>query len=699
MGINLAMIGYLDHNSYKESVAVNHSGLTHYLRKISKRMSGYSKVSKLAITCTPGWPTGSNSYWSQSEGSTLLNTRYDPTNVGWRGRLTVKSNIYQRRYSTGCTKTVTDKINDLSIRSQANPSLPIDRNLYKMICDPELLYLAYNNIKSKPGNMTPGIVPTTLDGISLEEIMKIKESLKDESFQFKPGRRIQIPKPKGGTRPLTIAPPRDKIVQEAMRMVLEAIYNPLFSNNSHGFRTNHSCHSAWKQIFTTFKATSWVIEGEIKKCFDSIDHQKLISLIETKIKDKQFVKLIWKSLRAGYFEFRVLENNLIGTPQGSIISPILANIYLDQLDRFVEELRINFDKGSKPRVSPSYTKIRYLKKLAEKAVPRDVASIKEIHKKLLNTEYTLHNDPGFKRLFYVRYADDWIIGIRGSNKDAIEIKNSIHDYLKSIDLTLSAEKTKITNLNTDTIKFLGIEMTRSSHIKYHSTPNRRDIIQRNPMRLRVLAPMNDIKAKLRMNKFIVENIVAPKFIWKDYTHKQIIQLYNSVLRGYLNYYSFVHNYSRLSTHLYWILKGSCAKLLAAKFSLKSTRKVMNKFGKDLTFKEPLKGEDRNNNKPQDPKKVTETRFYKPNFTGNYLDFKTSGEAPILKMSPISISSLEKLACTACGSRYRIEMHHIRMMKDLNPKLSYIDKLQAKIRRKQIPLCRPCHLEKHRLTKQ
>lgn len=119
-----------------------------------------------------------------------------------------------------------------------------------MICDPELLYLAYNNIKSKPGNMTPGIVPvpvpvpTTLDGISLEEIMKIKESLKDESFQFKPGRRIQIPVPKGGTRPLTIAPPRDKIVQEAMRMVLEAIYNPLFSNNSHGFRTNHSCHSA-----------------------------------------------------------------------------------------------------------------------------------------------------------------------------------------------------------------------------------------------------------------------------------------------------------------------------------------------------------------------------------------------------------------------------------------------------------------------
>nr|AYE93252.1 hypothetical protein C0995_000101 [Termitomyces sp.] len=659
MGINLATLGYLDHNSYKGSVAVNHSGLTHYLGKISKRMSGYSKVSKLAITCTTGWPKGSNSYWSQSEGSTLLNTRYDPINVGWRGRFTVNSIIYGRRYSTGCTKTVADKINDLSKRSQSNPSLPIDRDLYKMICDPELLYLAYNNLKSKPGNMTPGIVPTNLDGMSLEEIFKIKESLKDESFQFKPGRRIQIPKPKGGTRPLTIAPPRDQIVQEAMRMVLEAIYNPLFSDNSHGFITNRSCHTAWKQIYHTFKATSWVIEGDIKKCFDSIDHQKLISLIEIKIKDKQFVKLIWKSLRAGYFEFKVLENNIIGTPQGSIISPILANIYLDQLDKFVEELRIKFDVGRKPRVSPTYTKIRYQKILAEKAVPRDVTLIKKLHKELLNTEYTLHNDPQIKRLFYVRYADDWIIGIRGSNKDAIEIKNLIYNYLKSIDLTLSDEKTKITNLDTDSIRFLGIEMTRSSHIKYHGTPNKREVIQRSPMRLRILAPMNDIKAKLAINKFIVKSRAAPKFIWKDYTHKQIIHLYNSVLRGYLNYYSFVHNYSRLSTYLYWVLKGSCAKLLAAKFSLGSAQKVMNKFGKDLTVKDPKREEDKNNDKSQNPKKVIETSFYKPNFTGNYLDFKTTGEAPTLKMSPISFSSLEKLSCTVCGTKYRVEMHHIR----------------------------------------
>lgn len=129
-----------------------------------------------------------------------------------------------------------------------------------------------------------------------------------------------------------------------------------------------------------------------------------MEVVESKIKDRQFTKLIWKSLRAGYFEFKVRENNLIGTPQGSIISPLLANVFLHQLDVYIESLKNEFNVGERPRVSPIYTKIRHQKRKAEKA--NDIASVKRLHNMLMNTEYTMFNDPNYKRLHYVRYADD-----------------------------------------------------------------------------------------------------------------------------------------------------------------------------------------------------------------------------------------------------------------------------------------------------
>nr|YP_010183843.1 hypothetical protein LI437_mgp26 [Coccidioides posadasii]QVG61966.1 hypothetical protein [Coccidioides posadasii] len=569
-------------------------------------MSWCPKASTETDKRTTGWPTESNLYWSQSRSSTWFGPtqpKYDWGNTQWKGRSTVRIASSFRYYSTGSTRTVVDKIEDLSLWCTKFPSRQVDRKLYKLMCDPDLLYLAYNNIKSKTGNMTPGIVPTTLDGMSFEEFGKLSESLKNESFEFKP---------KGGSRPLTIAPPRDKIVQEAMRIILNAIYEPTFLESSHGFRPNKSCHSALKQVYQKFKAISWVIEGDISKCFDSIDHHRLVNLIEAKILDKQFIKLIWKSLRAGYFEFKVYNNNIIGTPQGSIISPLLANIFLHQLDVFVEDLRIKFDKGSRPRVSPEYTRIRHMRNVASKS--GDVRKAKKLHKSLLNTEYILYSDPNFKRLNYVRYADDWIIGIRGSKIEATVIKQLIAEFLNSIGLTLSEEKTKISNFSTDEIKFLGVIMTRSDHINYYKTKT--NTTQRGSLKMRLLAPMVDIRNKLKLNKFIDSDRANPKFIWMGYSHKQIINLYNSVLRGFLNYYSFVHNYSRLATYLYWVLKGSCAKLLAAKFTLGSVKKVLAKFGEDLEYTENVES----NNK-RSPKEKKATKFYKPpNYRAKYWDF-------------------------------------------------------------------------------
>lgn len=229
--------------------------------------------------------------------------------------------------------------------------------------------------------------------------------MKNGTFQFTPGRRIQIPKPgKTTTRPLTIAPPRDKVVQEVMRMILEAIFEPTFSNNSHGFRPGRGCHTALRQVKTQFGAATVIIEGDISKCFDSFDHHVLVSLIEKKVNDTRFIQLIWKALRAGYLEFHTIQDSLVGTPQGSIISPILANIYLHELDTFVEKAQREYDKGVLSARNPEYRKFEHLRHKANRAgdFKLGVKYLKEMQK----LRSRLVDDPHFRRLYYVRYADD-----------------------------------------------------------------------------------------------------------------------------------------------------------------------------------------------------------------------------------------------------------------------------------------------------
>lgn len=230
--------------------------------------------------------------------------------------------------------------------------------------------------------------------------------MRDGTFQFKPGRRVQIPKPGSSkTRPLTIAPPRDKIVQEVMRMILEVIFEPTFSNNSHGFRPNRGCHTALRQVKTQFGGATTIIEGDISKCFDSFDHEILIDLVKRRVSDTRFLQLIRKALKAGYMEFHNIQHSIIGTPQGSIISPLLANIYLHELDVYVEKtLKANYEKGVVASRNPEYRKLEYLRSKANKANDFElgVKYLKEMQK----IKSRLPSDPKFRRIYYVRYADD-----------------------------------------------------------------------------------------------------------------------------------------------------------------------------------------------------------------------------------------------------------------------------------------------------
>lgn len=223
----------------------------------------------------------------------------------------------------------------LKQKSKQDESHRYDR-IYRNLFNEDFFLRAYQKIHAKQGNMTPGTDGTTIDGFSRKQISQLIELLKWERYQPKPVRRTYIPKKNGKMRPLGIPAFADKLVQEVVRQILEAIYEPIFSDNSHGFRPNRSCHTALYQIKSTCRGTNWVIEGDITGCFDHIDHEILLKILLKKIDDGRFLELIWKFLKAGYLEFNQKYNSLLGTPQGGIISPILANIYLHEFDKFME---------------------------------------------------------------------------------------------------------------------------------------------------------------------------------------------------------------------------------------------------------------------------------------------------------------------------------------------------------------------------
>nr|YP_009327877.1 hypothetical protein [Epichloe festucae]APB96835.1 hypothetical protein [Epichloe festucae]APB96895.1 hypothetical protein [Epichloe hybrida] len=661
----------------------NWETFTSYVRNIIKNKSGQPKESNWVYKATLGLPKGSNSYGNRT--IIVLKTVGNAADI--RGRVVVKGAFNIRSYSTGCIidpeSNVIKKLKDLYERSKKKTSEPIDRNLYKLLCDPEIYGIAYEKLKSNPGQMTPGVNPETLDGMSVEVIHEIVEKLKNESFKFKPARRIKIPKASGGTRPLTIASPRDKIVQEAIRMILEAVFEPIFLDCSHGFRPKRGCHTALKAVKQTFQPSTWIIEGDISKCFDSIDHSKLMDIVEEKILDRKFTRLIWKALKAGYFEFREYQSNIVGTPQGSIISPILANIFMSELDKMVIRLKEDFDKGSKSKLSSIAG--NYHSRISRAKKRNDMQLVRSLAKESRLYPSANFSDPNFKKISYVRYADDWIIGVKGTLEETKVILTKVKNQLSAMGLTLSESKTKITNLNTESVLFLGTNIKRAKEFSY-SKPKHNNILRRNSKKIRMEAPIQRIVNKLHNAEFMKNNKSSPKFVWMSLEHRQIIHMYNAVFRGYLNYYKFAHNYPRLASTVGYYLKQSCAKLLTAKFSLGTMAKTFNKFGPNLgvTHKDM-----------KDPKKNKFYSFLNPSYKTT-LKFLTDS-SPVIKAlyGSVSLSTLDDLECAKCNSKYRVEMHHIRHMKDLNPKLNSLDKLMVRRRRKQIPLCRTCHMEYHR----
>lgn len=573
--------------------------------------------------------------------------------------------------------------------------------LYRILFNEELFYVAYQKIASNGGSTTKGSDGRSIDGMSLARIETLIASLKDESYQPHPSRRVHIPKKNGKTRPLGIPAFEDKLVQEVVRMILEAIYEGHFETTSHGFRPKRSCHTALLHIQKTFSGAKWFIEGDIKGFFDNIDHDVLVGILRERISDDRFIRLIRKFLKAGYVEDWTFHNTYSGMPQGGIVSPILANIYLDKLDKYVKEYIRHFDMGTKRRpgkesndlANERKRTVRKLKKVkdgTEKAAL--VARLKAIEQERAAFPSGDEMDGSYRRLKYIRYADDFILGVIGSKEDALRIKEDIKSFLsESLALELSEEKTLITHTG-KSAKFLGYEITvtRNNH-------QRRDVQGRlrrtYGKRVRLNVSMATLRDKLLEYGAMEIKLRNGKEIWKPKCRSglifnddlEILDRYNRETVGFCNYYLIANNCVILHNFRY-IMEYSMYKTFAGKYR-STVRKINKKYrlNKLFTVKYEQQG-------------VIKSRtFYKTSFKRRTTAFNGSCDIEPYSIADVSRTNLtDRLKaekCELCGATGKLIMHHVRNLKDLKGKESW-ERLMSARKRKTIALCPSCHRLRH-----
>lgn len=573
--------------------------------------------------------------------------------------------------------------------------------LYRILFNEELFYVAYQKIASNGGSTTKGSDGRSIDEMSLARIEMLIASLKDESYQPHPSRRVHIPKKNGKTRPLGIPAFEDKLVQEVVRMILEAIYEGHFETTSHGFRPKRSCHTALLHIQKTFSGAKWFIEGDIKGFFDNIDHDVLVGILRERISDDRFIRLIRKFLKAGYVEDWTFHNTYSGMPQGGIVSPILANIYLDKLDKYVKEYIRHFDMGTKRRpgkesndlANERKRTVRKLKKIkdgTEKAAL--VARLKAIEQERAAFPSGDEMDGSYRRLKYIRYADDFILGVIGSKEDALRIKEDIKSFLsESLALELSEEKTLITHTG-KSAKFLGYEITvtRNNH-------QRRDVQGRlrrtYGKRVRLNVSMATLRDKLLEYGAMEIKLRNGKEIWKPKCRSglifnddlEILDRYNRETVGFCNYYLIANNCVVLHNFRY-IMEYSMYKTFAGKYR-STVRKINKKYrlNKLFTVKYEQKG-------------VIKSRtFYKTSFKRRTTAFNGSCDIEPYSIADVSRTNLtDRLKaekCELCGATGKLIMHHVRNLKDLKGKESW-KRLMSARKRKTIALCPSCHRLRH-----
>lgn len=550
--------------------------------------------------------------------------------------------------------------------------------------------------------MTKGADNATIDHMSISRIEKLIISLKDESYQPIPSRRVYIPKKNGKKRPLGIPTFNDKLLQEVVRMILEAIYEGSFDNNSHGFRPKRSCHTALQQIQKSFNGTRWFIEGDIKGFFDNINHNTLIDILRKRIDDERFLRLIRKFLNAGFIENWVFNKTYSGTPQGGIISPILANIYLDQLDTYMREYIQKFNKGKERADNPERVKFEYGKSRAvlklKAVIDREerkfiVKEIKHFDKERAKIPCGVDMDANFRRLKYVRYADDFLCAVIGTKKEAEAIKQDIKKFLaEKLSLELSDEKTLITH-GRKSAKFLGYEiyirksvLTKRNKAGRLTRPFNNKVYLKMPTQVirKKLLDYGALEIKMHNGKEFYKPKHRPYLINSD--DLEILERYNAEIRGIYNFYSIANNCHSLHTFKY-IMEYSMYKTYASKYR-SSVVQICKKYKKDGVFTVSYK-----NRKGQTLKR----QFYHDGFKRKKQEYGDCYDRLPVQYFYHGTSLIDRLKanrCELCGKEnVKLDMHHVRKLKDLQGKEDWERHMIAR-KRKTIALCRSCHKKVH-----
>ena len=568
--------------------------------------------------------------------------------------------------------------------------------LYRYLLRPDIYYVAYQHLYSNKGAGTKGVTDDTADGFSEIYIENIIDALKNEMYQPKPVRRTYIKKSNGKMRPLGLPVFTDKLIQEAIRMILEAIYEPIFSDYSHGFRPARSCHTALAQIKKEFTGARWFIEGDIKGCFDNINHAVLVEIINQKIKDARFLKLIRSFLKAGYMEDWKYHETYSGCPQGGIISPILANIYLNELDRHVMKIKKEFDVATKARYTPEYTKLVGLRQRLHNKIKNSngiereklIEEYKTATAQMLKLPAKQCDD---KKIKYVRYADDFLIAVNGNRQDCEKIKQELTEFISTtLKMELSQEKTLITHSNTPA-RFLGydVRVRRDQQIKPKGKFKTRSM--NNKVELSI--PFKDKIEKFLFSNGIVkqrsdngklEPIHRPQLL--NRTDLEIVTIYNAELRGICNYYGLASNFNKL-IYFNYLMEYSCLKTLAGKHRSKVSK--IRAMYKDGTGKWAIPYE-------------TKTGIKKMYFA-NYADCKGKKFTDIVPQTAKNYSHdvttlesrLKAKICEVCGctENDRYEIHHVNKVKNLKGKSEW-EKIMIAKRRKTIVVCHKCHMAIH-----
>lgn len=592
-------------------------------------------------------------------------------------------------------KPTTEILARISQNSLANKE-EVFTKLYRYLLRPDIYFVAYKNLYANNGAATKGVNEDTADGFSEAKIDSIIKALADETYQPMPVRRTYIQKKNNRKklRPLGIPTFTDKLVQEVLRMILEAVYEPIFLDVSHGFRPKRSCHTALKQLRREFNGTRWFVEGDIKGCFDNINHAVLVGLLNNKIKDARITKLIYKFLKAGYLENWQYHKTYSGTPQGGIISPLLANIYLHELDKFVMKLKSEFDTPGVGQITPEYRELHNeIKRLSHRLTKvtgeeREMvlAEYKPKRQKLMTIPCTAQTD---KKLKYVRYADDFLIAVKGNREDCQWIKSKLAEFIgDTLKMELSEDKTLITH-SSKCARFLGydVRVRRSGKIK-RGGPGHVKMRTLNGG-VELLVPLND---KIRQFVFTKGVAIQKKDgsmfpVHRKYlvglTDLEIVSVYNAELRGIRNYYGMASNFCKLH-YLAYLMEYSCLKTLASKHKT-SLSKTIDKFN-DGTGKWGI---------PYETKLGNKRRYF-----ANYADCKGKGSATdYISNTAIvygyAVNTLENRlkakVCELCGTTEsdHYEVHHINKLKNLKGKERWEIAMIAK-HRKTLVVCRDCH---------